>query len=162
MGSRLTDRDTRVLELRRSGLTFKDIARALGVSYSRARDLYHRAELREKQDASDDPFDQIPSVRTAHALLGAGAKTKDDVRRLVDGALPGDVAGLGEGGLREVREWLGMDSLPSKRRWRFTAEDVSLLRELAADIEATPDGDGVDPFRRLRLEQLADRIERLV
>ena len=81
------ERYRHVLRLRREGLTFRDIAGAIGVSHSRACQLHERAlvvEARMNRWQVEDPTLETPiaslrlSDRTYRALVGSGYCTLAD------------------------------------------------------------------------------------
>lgn len=98
----LTDRQLRALEMRREGRKLREIAEALGITTSRARQLIERAELIEQQSAWAEG---LPS-RYVTALLARGFSSRDQLEAAVtDGSLA-RVPGIGPKCYDTVCEWL--------------------------------------------------------
>ena len=105
------NRAREALALRRQGEQFQSIARTLGVSAERARQLVTIGQEIERRQASRDPWDEL-SARTRNALLADGCEpTPEGVRkqyRTICGmqyAL-GRVPNLGKKSIVEINDWL--------------------------------------------------------
>ncbi|MCB1915532.1 MAG: hypothetical protein KDG52_07440 [Rhodocyclaceae bacterium] len=99
-----------VLKHHREGARQCDIARSLGLSAERTRQVLAKAERLERAGESADPLDRL-SVRARNCLLSQNLDTAEAVRAaLADGRLD-DVPNFGAVSKEEVRRWL--DGLPS-------------------------------------------------
>lgn len=99
-----------VLKHHREGARQCDIARSLGLSATRTRQIINKAERLELAGESTDPLTTL-SERTRNCLRGAELLTVEAVREaLVDRRLNG-IPNLGKVSRAEVQRWL--DGLPS-------------------------------------------------
>lgn len=99
-----------VLKQHREGARQCDIARSIGLSAERTRQILAKAERLERARESTDPLDTL-SERARNCLRGANLRTVEAVREaLSDGRLNG-IPHLGKVSKAEVRRWL--DGLPS-------------------------------------------------
>ena len=100
-----------VLAEHRAGARQCELAKSLGLSPERVREVLAKAARLERAAKSTDPFD-ILSVRARNCLREF--KSVADVRTaLADGKLD-DIPGFGEVSKAEVRRWL--DGLPSNAK----------------------------------------------
>lgn len=107
-----------VLQLRGQGQTFGTIGEELGISSTRARELYLLAERLKKrvplppiEDVDDaTPVERLPlSPRTRRALVAADVQTFADLRAIDPSALPRFylmIPNGGRGGLNEILTFL--------------------------------------------------------
>lgn len=94
-----------VLAEHRAGARQCDLAKSLGLSPARVRQVLAEAERFERAGASSDPLDTL-STRTRNCMMAEGLHTVEAVRgALADGRLD-DVPNLGEVSKSEVRRWL--------------------------------------------------------
>lgn len=99
-----------VLRQHRDGARQCDLARSLGLSATRIRQILDKAERLERAEESADPIDKL-SVRTRNCLRSQALCTVEAVRAaLAEGRLD-DVPNLGSVSKDEVRRWLA--GLPS-------------------------------------------------
>lgn len=99
-----------VLKEHRAGARQCDLARSLGLSSTRVREVLAKAERLESAQASTDPLDTL-SVRTRNCLLQQNLHTVEDVRAALAEGLLDDIPNLGKVSKMEVRQWL--NGLPS-------------------------------------------------
>jgi len=108
----MTPRDEQILALRRAPHTLAEIARILGVSRERVRQLVARAERREAARTSIDSLDALPT-RIANALRNHGYTTKDEVRAaFLEGRFNRDderISGVARKSVALIAEWAGID-----------------------------------------------------
>jgi hypothetical protein len=102
-----------VLKHHREGARQCDIARSLGLSATRTRQILDKAERLERAVESTDPLDKL-SERTRNCLKSENLYTAEAVRAaLADGKI-NDIPNLGAVSKAEVRRWL--DGLPSNAK----------------------------------------------
>ncbi len=99
-----------VLKEHRAGARQCDIARSLGLSSTRVREVLAKAERLESAQASTDPLDTL-SVRTRNCLLQQNLHTVEDVRAALAEGLLDDIPNLGKVGNLASR---------SAMRWRLS------------------------------------------
>lgn len=98
----LTERQLRALDMRRRGQKLREIAEALGITTSRARQLIERAEFIEQQSAWAAG---LPS-RYIGVLLARGISARDQLEAAVaDGSLA-RMPGIGPKCYETIQEWL--------------------------------------------------------
>lgn len=99
-----------VLAEHRAGARQVDLAKSLGLSPERVRQVLAKAERLERAVASTDPLDTL-SVRTRNCLLSQNLRTVEAVRAALASGMLDDVPNLGDVSKSEVLRWL--DGLPS-------------------------------------------------
>lgn len=94
-----------VLKLHREGAKNSDLARSLGLSHQRVRDVIRTAERLETMDASNDPMNLL-SARTRNALRSEELRTVESVREAVFNGKIDNIPNFGEVSKTEVLRWL--------------------------------------------------------
>lgn len=98
----LTDRQMRALAMRRDGMKLREIAAALNITSSRARQLIERARRIEEQPGWAEGL----PARFVRVLLARGIQDREQLQSAVaDGSLA-RVAGIGAKGHDVIAEWL--------------------------------------------------------
>lgn len=98
----LTERQLRALDMRRGGKKLREIAEALGITTSRARQLIERAEFIEQQSAWATGL----PARYVGVLVARGICTREQLEVAVaDGSLA-RMPGIGPKCYDTIREWL--------------------------------------------------------
>jgi DNA-binding CsgD family transcriptional regulator len=96
-----TENEERVYQMWRAGESYADIAAALGITRASAYDIMHR---RDRKIRLNERLDFIPAkitVRTAHALIRAGVKSREWTKRIGRDGLSG-IKGIGIGTAEEI------------------------------------------------------------
>jgi DNA-directed RNA polymerase alpha subunit len=99
----------KVLDAYRGGTRKSEIAKQLGLSKERARQVVAKAERLEKTKDSLDPLEAM-SVRVRNCLRAADIYTVDDLRAAVVSGKIEKIPNLGAVSKSQIREWL--DGLP--------------------------------------------------
>ena len=113
----MNDKQISALKMRASGSTFKEIGDFLGVSKSRASQIYYKAARYERQGKKHNEWTYGLSQKVANALISAGFSSKEEVieglRSDEIGVNPvtgnGNVPGIRHHGISEILLWAGAD-----------------------------------------------------
>ena len=112
----MKERDQQALDLRESGQTFEQIGACLGVSASRAREVYYRAlrESKREPELPDWAAGLDRKLYTALHISGYNSK-QSVVKGLESGAIGlhtdsgnGKIVGIGRKSIRTLRLWAGL------------------------------------------------------
>jgi hypothetical protein len=120
----LNPRQTLALELRKAGGTFSQIASALGVSLSRAAEIYRAAERKAAiyDGRASDPLYGL-SQRARYCLLDAGFDTREKITAAISSGAISEKCDIERFSTKlyiEVCAHVGIEpSLTGKRRWKF-------------------------------------------
>jgi hypothetical protein len=114
----VNDKHIAALEMRKLGNTFKEIGEHLGVSPSRASQIYYRAASLERMGRQPHKWTHGLTTKTANALISAGFIDKDEViASLESGKLginsvtgKGKFYGINHHTISEILLWTGADS----------------------------------------------------
>lgn len=114
----MNDKHIAALEMKKLGNTFKEIGQHLGVSPSRASQIYYRAVSLERMGKQPHKWTHGLTTKTANALIYAGFIDKDEViASLKSGKLginpitgKGKFHGISHHTISEVSLWAGADS----------------------------------------------------
>ena len=96
-----TENEERVYQMWRAGESYADIAAALGITRASAYDIMRR---RDRKNRLNERLDFIPAkitVRTAHALIRAGVKSREWMERIGRDGLIG-IKDIGVGTAEEI------------------------------------------------------------
>lgn len=113
----MNDKQISALKMRAAGSTFKEIGDFLGVSKSRASQIYYKAARYECQGKKHNEWTDGLSLKVANALISAGFSSKEEVvEGLQSGKIGvnpmtgnGYVPGVGHHGISEILLWTGAD-----------------------------------------------------
>jgi len=114
----MNDRQISALKMRTSGSTFKEIGDYLGVSPSRASQIYYKAARYERQGKKHNEWTYGLDQKVANALISAGFSSKEEViERLRAGEIGvspitgnGNIPGIHHHGISQISLWAGADS----------------------------------------------------
>jgi len=104
--------------MRRAGKTFKEIGQSIGVSPSRASQVYYRALSLDNMTKQPHKWTYGLETKTANALISAGFESKDEViASLNSGELGidpitgrGTFYGIAQKSISEILQWAGEDA----------------------------------------------------
>lgn len=114
----MNDKQISALKMRESGSTFKEIGDHLGVSKSRASQIYYKAARYERQGKKHNEWTYGLNQKVANALISAGFSSKEEViEGLKSGKIGinpitgnGVIPGIRHHGISEISLWAGTDS----------------------------------------------------
>jgi len=102
------ERYAKALELRKQGLTFKEIGVQLGsCSPTRAAELVKIGEIRQEEDETQGGLSHLPNIRIQNTLRAEGFYLKKDVLHAIKrGVNFYAIPGLGKKSIEELSKWL--------------------------------------------------------
>jgi transcriptional regulator len=165
------------VDLRRRGITYDEIAQAIGRTPQEARKIVGRALHAHKWQGRYPELRPL-SGRAANALMRLGIYTRADAARLIRSGRACSYPGIGLAVVREVCAWCGLELIEAKpgrycvkgqmdqeelvkeleEKIRVARENLRVWRRILAELQfrtgAAPDGENYDQ----ELQQAIDRI----
>lgn len=113
----LNENQLLVLKMRKTGKTFREIGQSIGISPSRASQLYARATNIEKRSATEDNWTLGLTRKLANTLIAAGFKDKQTVvDALTSGKFgvnpvtgKGNTYGISHTNTAHIAKWAGVN-----------------------------------------------------